>query len=104
MIMASEISDKAVVSPKAKIGDGCKIYPFVYIEDDVEIGDNCIIYPFVSVLCGTRMGNGNRVLCWLLFHKTSTSWASVHNSSSAIIISFVRMWSSTVPPMLVDRR
>lgn len=61
MIMASEISDKAVVSPKAKIGDGCKIYPFVYIEDDVEIGDNCIIYPFVSVLCGTRMGNGNKI-------------------------------------------
>jgi UDP-N-acetylglucosamine acyltransferase len=59
--MASDISDKAVVSPKAKIGDGCKIYPFVYIEDDVEIGDNCIIYPFVSVLNGTRLGNGNKV-------------------------------------------
>ena len=59
--MASIISPKAEVSPKAKIGDNCKIYPFVYIEDDVEIGDNCIIYPFVSILNGTHMGNGNKV-------------------------------------------
>ena len=59
--MASIISPKADVSPKAKIGDNCKIYPFVYIEDDVVIGDNCIIYPFVSILNGTRMGNANKV-------------------------------------------
>ena len=43
--MASEISPKAEVSPKAKIGDNVKIFPFAYIEDDVEIGDGCIIFP-----------------------------------------------------------
>ena len=59
--MASEISPKAEVSPKAKIGNNCKIYPFVYIEDDVEIGDGCVIYPFVSILNGTRMGKNNKV-------------------------------------------
>ena len=59
--MASIISPKAEVSPKAKIGDNCKIYPFVYIEDDVVIGDNCIIYPFVSIMNGTRMGKNNKV-------------------------------------------
>ncbi len=59
--MSSEISPKAYVSPKAKIGDGCKIFPFAYIEDDVVIGDNCLIFPFVSILDGTRMGNGNKV-------------------------------------------
>lgn len=59
--MSSEISSRAEISPKAKIGDGCKIYPFVYIEDDVVIGDNCTIYPFVSILDGTRMGKGNMV-------------------------------------------
>ena len=59
--MASEISPRAEISPKAKIGDNCKIYPFVYIEDDVEIGDNCIIFPFVSILSGTRMGKNNMV-------------------------------------------
>ena len=59
--MASIISPKAEVSPKAKIGDNCKIYPFAYIEDDVVIGDNCTIYQFVSIMNGTRMGNNNKV-------------------------------------------
>ena len=36
----NQISDKAVISPKAKIGNNVKIFPFVYIEDYVEIGDN----------------------------------------------------------------
>ena len=59
--MASEISPRAEISPKAKIGDNCKIYPFVYIEDDVEIGDNCIIFPFVSICDGSRIGNNNKI-------------------------------------------
>ncbi|GAB6982081.1 acyl-ACP--UDP-N-acetylglucosamine O-acyltransferase [Prevotella dentasini] len=59
--MSSEISPRAEVSPKAKIGNGCKIFPFAYIEDDVVIGDNCIIFPFVSILNGTRMGNSNKI-------------------------------------------
>ena len=59
--MASEISPRAEVSPKAKIGNNCKIYPFAYIEDDVEIGDGCIIFPFVSILNGTRMGSRNKI-------------------------------------------
>ena len=49
------------ISPNAKIGKNCKIFPFVYIEDDVVIGDNCIIFPFVSICDGTRMGNNNKV-------------------------------------------
>lgn len=57
----SNISDKAVVSPKAKIGENVTIYPFVYIEDNVEIGDNSIIYPNVSILNGTKMGSNNKV-------------------------------------------
>lgn len=57
----SEISPRAEVSPKAKIGNNCKIYPFSYIEDDVVIGDDCIVYPFTSILNGTRMGKGNKV-------------------------------------------
>lgn len=56
-----EISPKADISPKAIVGENCKIYPFVYIEDDVVIGDNCTIYPFVSILNGTRMGSNNQV-------------------------------------------
>ena len=59
--MASQISPRAEISPRAKIGDNCVIFPFVYIEDDVEIGDNCIIFPFVSILSGTRMGGRNKI-------------------------------------------
>ena len=59
--MASEISPTAEISPKAKIGDNCKIFPFVYIEDDVVIGDNCIIFPFVSICDGSRIGNNNKI-------------------------------------------
>jgi len=59
--MASEISPRAEVSPKAKIGNNVKIFPFVYIEDDVEIGDDCIIFPYVSIMNGTRLGRGNKV-------------------------------------------
>ena len=55
------ISDKAVISPNAKIGKDVTIYPFAYIEDDVVIGDNCVIYPFVSIMQGTTIGNGNNI-------------------------------------------
>ena len=59
--MASEISPKAEIDSRAKIGNNCKIFPFAYIEGDVVIGDNCIIFPFVSICNGTRMGNNNKV-------------------------------------------
>ncbi len=49
------------ISNKAKIGQNVKIYPFVYIEDDVEIGDNCIIYPNVCIMNGTKIGSGNKI-------------------------------------------
>jgi len=55
------VSDKAIVSPKARIGHNVTIYPFAYIEDDVEIGDDCIIYPYVSVMRGTILGQGNKI-------------------------------------------
>lgn len=37
------ISPKAEIDPKAKIGKNVTIYPFAYIEGDVEIGDDCVI-------------------------------------------------------------
>jgi UDP-N-acetylglucosamine acyltransferase len=57
----NEISPRAEIDPKAKIGDNCKIFPFVYIEGDVEIGDGCIIFPFVSILNGSRIGKKNKI-------------------------------------------
>lgn len=55
------ISNKAEIDPKARIGKNVTIYPFAYIEGDVEIGDDCVIYPYVSILGGTRLGKGNKV-------------------------------------------
>ena len=57
----SNISDKAVISPKAQIGNDVTIYPFVYVEDDVVIGDGCVIYPGVNLMNGTRLGKGNKI-------------------------------------------
>lgn len=59
--MATNISDKAVIDPKAQIGENVTIFPFTYIEGDVVIGDNCFIAPNVNILNGTRMGNNCRV-------------------------------------------
>lgn len=59
--MASDISPRAEIDPRAKIGDNCKIFPFAYIEGDVVIGDNCIIFPFTSILNGSRIGNDNKI-------------------------------------------
>ena len=57
----SNISDKAYIDPKAKIGKNVTIYPFAYIEGDVVIGDDCIIYPYVSIMNGVRMGRAHKV-------------------------------------------
>ena len=57
----TEISDKAVVSPKAKIGNDVRILPFVYVEDDVEIGDGCLLFPGVNLMRGTRLGKNNTI-------------------------------------------
>ena len=57
----SNISDKAYIDPKAKVGNNVTIMPFAYIEGDVEIDDGCVIYPFTSIRNGTRMGKNNRV-------------------------------------------
>ena len=38
-------------------GHNCKIYPHVYIGDNVTIGDNCIIYPHVTIYEGCKIGN-----------------------------------------------
>ena len=59
--MASDISPRAEIDPRAKIGDNCKIFPFVYIEGDVVIGDNCVIFPFTSILNGSRIGRENKI-------------------------------------------
>ena len=97
--MSSEISPKADVSPKAKIGDGCKIFPFVYIEDDVVIGDNCVIFPFVSILNGSRIGARNKIhqggVSKLRIQKSFLSYQQFHsltNIKVTVIIELLTLW------------
>ena len=56
-----DIHQTAIISPKAKIGQGCKFGPYCIIEDDVEIGDDCVFDAFSVVRNGTSMGSGNHL-------------------------------------------
>ncbi len=55
----SNISTLAFVHPEAKIGAGCEIGPFCYIDKDVVIGENNTLMNSVTILPGTRIGSGN---------------------------------------------
>lgn len=46
-----------VIADEAKIGDGCIIYPSVYIGQGVQIGNDSIIYPNVTVYDGCKIGS-----------------------------------------------
>jgi len=55
------ISDKAIISNTAKIGNGTVIKAGVIIEDNVEIGDNCLIDYNTVILKGVKIGNNVRI-------------------------------------------
>ena len=96
---SSQIHSSAIVSPRARIGDGCYIGPYVTIGDNVElgngvridshcvidgrtrIGDETHIYPFVSIglppqdlkFAGedteTEIGRRNRIREFVTIHR-----------------------------------
>ncbi|MCS6990832.1 MAG: acyl-ACP--UDP-N-acetylglucosamine O-acyltransferase [Chitinophagales bacterium] len=49
------------IDPKAIIGQGTHISPFVTIYGDVVIGENCWIGPNVTIMDGARIGNGVKI-------------------------------------------
>jgi len=57
--MANNISSLACIDPSAKLGDNVTVFPFTYIEKDVEIGNNCTILSHVSILAGSKIGDSN---------------------------------------------
>ena len=59
--MSTEVSKLAVVSPKACLGEGVKIDPFVVIEDDVVIGDNTQVKSHAHLYSGSRIGKDCRI-------------------------------------------
>ena len=59
--MTNHIHSSAVVSPKAQLGKGNTVGPFVVIEDDVVIGDDNQFLAGCIIKGGTRLGNANCV-------------------------------------------
>jgi len=51
------ISDRAFVSPTAKLGAGCNVHPFAAIHDNAVIGDNCQVYSGAFVGPNVTMGS-----------------------------------------------
>lgn len=51
------LSPLAQVSPTAKLGEDCHIFPGATIGEGVELGDRCIIHPGVVIGAGCRIGN-----------------------------------------------
>lgn len=63
-IMPIQIDPKAMVSPKAELGEGVKVGPYAVIGENVKIGDNCVIDSFAQVLGYTEIGKGNRIFSY----------------------------------------
>ncbi|MCW9024417.1 MAG: acyl-ACP--UDP-N-acetylglucosamine O-acyltransferase [Gammaproteobacteria bacterium] len=57
--MSNTIHSSAVISPKARLGQGNTIAPFVVIEDDVILGDNNDLHTGVVLKDGCRLGSNN---------------------------------------------
>jgi UDP-N-acetylglucosamine acyltransferase len=59
--MSIHIDTRAVVSPKATIGDGVQVGPFAVIEDDVAIGEGTTIGAHAVIHSGSRIGRECRI-------------------------------------------
>ncbi|MCL5034453.1 MAG: acyl-ACP--UDP-N-acetylglucosamine O-acyltransferase [Bacteroidetes bacterium] len=54
--MSTSIDPRAVVSPRAELGDGVSVGPFTVIEDDVVIGDGSTVASSAYIANGARIG------------------------------------------------
>ncbi len=59
--MTTRIDHRAVVSPRAELGDDVEVGPFAIIGDDVRIGARCWIGPHAVVNGPSTLGTDNRV-------------------------------------------
>ncbi|GJQ19952.1 MAG: acyl-[acyl-carrier-protein]--UDP-N-acetylglucosamine O-acyltransferase [Bacteroidia bacterium] len=59
--MSTQIDPRAVVSPKAALGEGVRIGPFAVIEEDVVIGAGTSVGPHAMIYAGTRIGKDCRI-------------------------------------------
>jgi UDP-N-acetylglucosamine acyltransferase len=59
--MNTSIDSRAIVSPKAQLGDNVSIGPFTIIQDDVMIGSETMIASNALIANGTRVGKECRI-------------------------------------------
>lgn len=57
----SEIDSRAIISPKACIGEGSRIGPFAIVGDDVELGEGCVLDAHATVHGPARLGRENHL-------------------------------------------
>jgi UDP-N-acetylglucosamine acyltransferase len=58
--MTTSIHPTAIVDPRAELGDGVTVGPYVVVEAGVEVGENCTIGAFSRLAGPTTIGGGNR--------------------------------------------
>ncbi len=59
--MTAQIHPTAIVSPKAKIGEGVKIGPYAIIEDNVVLGDQVEVGSYVHISGWTEIGEKTKI-------------------------------------------
>ena len=57
----SEIHSQAIISPRARLGDGVHIGAYAVIGDDVELGEGCVVQHHAVVQGPARLGRRNQV-------------------------------------------
>ncbi len=51
------ISEAACIAKTCRLGKNVTVYPFSFIDEDVEIGDNTVIYPFTFIGKESQIGS-----------------------------------------------
>jgi UDP-N-acetylglucosamine acyltransferase len=55
----SGVDPRAVVSPRARLGEGVCVGPYAIVGDDVELGDGCVVHGHAAVEGPSRFGREN---------------------------------------------
>jgi UDP-N-acetylglucosamine acyltransferase len=57
--MKREIAAHAIVSPRARLGEGVRVGPYAVVGDDVELGEGCVLEPHAVVPGPAKFGKEN---------------------------------------------
>jgi len=57
----SEIDERAIVSPSARIGKGVRIGAYAVVGEEVELGDGCVLWHHATVEGPAKLGRENKL-------------------------------------------